>query len=93
MKAMALLLGLIMLLSGFAGCKRDERSPCQRLIEQESKCGFKNGVSLADCEKNKGSIQMRSAVDCLKAKDCQQFLPCRKKADEMKGLKTGLENL
>jgi hypothetical protein len=93
MRAVIFVLGTVILLSGFAGCKRDEKSPCQRLIDQEGKCGFKNGVSLADCEKDIGTVRMRYAVNCLKVEDCQMFLSCRKKADELKGLKTGLENL
>jgi hypothetical protein len=93
MKVSAFLLSLAVLLSGLAGCKRDERPPCQRLVEKEAECGFENGVSLGDCQQDIKSLQMRTALDCLKAEDCQKFLSCRKKADELKGLKTGLENL
>ncbi len=93
MKAGAGLLFLALLFSGFSGCKQDEKPPCQRLAEKEAECGFENGVSLGDCQKSIKSLQMRTALDCLKATDCQQFLSCRKKADELKGLKTGLENL
>ena len=87
------LLGLTVVLSGLAGCKRDEKPPCQRLVEQEAKCGYEKGVTAGDCEKNIKSVQMRTALDCLKARDCKQFIPCRKHADELKGIKTGLENL
>jgi len=93
MRILTFLFGLTVLLSSFAGCKQDEKTPCQRLIEQEAKCGYEKGVVVGDCEKNIGKLQTRTALDCLKAKDCQQFLPCRKQADELKGLKTGLENL
>ena len=86
-------LGLTVVFSSFVGCKQDKKPPCQRLVEQETKCGFEKGVTTGDCEKNIRSIQMRTAIDCLKAKDCERFLPCRKQADELKGLKTGLENL
>lgn len=93
MNILTFLLGLTVVFSGFAGCKQDEKTPCQRLVEQEAKCGYEKGPTAGDCEKNIKSIQIRTALDCLKAKDCETFLPCRKQADELKGIKTGLENL
>ena len=93
MRAVILLLGLTILLPVCTGCKRDEKSPCQRLVEKEAECGYEKGVSLGDCEKNIRTVRMRTAVDCLKAKDCHQFLACRKESDELKGFKTGLESL
>jgi hypothetical protein len=93
MKTLTFFLGLTVLLTGFTGCKKDEKTPCQRLVEQEAKCGFEKGVAVGDCEKNIQTVQIRTALDCLKAKECQEFLPCRREADELKGLQTGLENL
>ncbi len=77
--------------------KKEEKDHCQKLIEQQVKCDFKNGAALdADaqkalvetCRKEQKTVQMRTALNCLKAHECRTFLTCRKEADELKGLKT-----
>ena len=93
MKILTIILGLAVVFSGLAGCKQEEKTPCQRLVEQETRCGYEMGVTAGDCEKNIKSLQMRTSIDCLKAKDCETFLPCRKQANELTGIKTGLEDL
>ena len=94
MKYLSFLIGVTVALYGFMGCKqKEDKSPCQLLVEQEAKCGYEKGASVQECEKGKKTIQIRTALDCLRVKECQQFLRCRKQADELKGIKTGFENL
>ena len=82
-----------------SACHHDSADdPCTKLVQRQVECDFEGGAALdvaakdalaETCRKAQKSLATRTAIDCLKAKECQTFLACRKEANEVKGLKVG----
>jgi hypothetical protein len=96
MRMIVLLSALLLVAAWQTGCsKKNEQTPCQKLIAHEIKCNYQNRSTLDDrakkalvsnCEGKANQVGMRSAIDCSKgARDCTQFLSCRKQSTELPG--------
>lgn len=96
MKTASILVGLTLVLSICCGCskkKEEGQTPCERLYLRQAECEYSKGIIVGQCEDKQNTLWMRSALNCLNAKDCKEFNRCRQQADELKNLKTGLENI
>lgn len=96
MKPVLVLVGLTLILTGCMGCskkKPEGQTPCERLQLRQAECEYPRGIIVGLCENNQKTLWMRTALNCLNAEDCEAFNRCRRQADELKNLKTGLENI